>query len=91
MNHRKRKMLTPTQHLDLGRTLKRANALLLDAARYCRIYGRLADHLYDCADALVKPRAFLEKRLIEEVGGEGELVNGVPCRDVYFGMEADDG
>ena len=85
----KRKMLTPAQHVDLGRTLKRANALLLDAARYCRIYGRLADHLYDCADALVKPRAFLEKRLIEEVGGEGELVNGVRCRDVYLGVEGE--
>jgi hypothetical protein len=33
----KRKMLTPAQHVQLGRTLKQANALLLDAARYCRI------------------------------------------------------
>ena len=82
---KKRKMLTPAQHLELGRTLKQANALLLDAARACRIYGRLSDHLYDCADALVKPRSFLEKRLIEEMGGESATVDGVPVRDCYFG------
>jgi hypothetical protein len=31
------------------------------------------------------PRAFLEKRLIEQVGSEDALVEGVPARDVYFG------
>jgi hypothetical protein len=89
-----KRVLTPAQHIHLGRTLKHANALLLDAARYCRIYGRLADHLYDCADALVKPRSFLEKRLIEEVGDDA-LISGVHVRDVYFGntsaMEEVDG
>ena len=69
--------------------LKRANALLLDAAKMVRVYGRLADHLYDCADALVKPRAFLEKRLIDEVGANA-MVEGIHVRDCYFGSEMEE-
>jgi hypothetical protein len=76
---------SPADHVELGAMLKRARALLLDAAKMVRVYGRLSDHLFDAADALCAPRSFLEKRLIDEVGGEDVLVEGVHVRDVYFG------
>jgi hypothetical protein len=33
----------------------------------------------------MSPRAFLEKRLIEQVGSEDAMVEGVRVRDCYFG------
>ena len=82
----RRKTLTPQEHVELGAILKRARRLLHEAGAMCRPYGQLAQDLFDLADrGLMSPRAFLEKRLIEQVGSEDALVEGVPARDVYFG------
>jgi hypothetical protein len=40
------------------------------------------------ANSLTAPRAELERKLIEAVGEDGE-VEGVRCRDIYFGEVAD--
>jgi hypothetical protein len=89
-----RKTLTAQEHVELGQTLKRARALLLDAAGMTRRYGRLSIQLYDAADSLTSPRAWLEQRLIADFG-EDALISGVHVRDVYFGntsaMEEVDG
>jgi hypothetical protein len=51
----------------------------------CRPYGKLAQQLFDLADrGLMTPRAFLEGKLIEQVGEDG-VVDGVRVRDCYFG------
>jgi hypothetical protein len=85
----KRGKLTPQEHVELGLVLKQARALIHEAARMTRMYGRLSRELYDAADALMKPRAWLTQRLIEDVG-DG-LVEGVPAREVYFGeLERED-
>ena len=76
--------LTPAQHVELGATLKHARRLLLEAAGMCRGYGRLSAQLFDAADALTAPRAWLEARLVEQVG-EDAMIAGVHCREVYFG------
>jgi hypothetical protein len=82
---RRKTGLSPEEHIELGLTLKRARALLLEAGRMTRCYGRLSDEFYQIADSFMMQRAWLEKRLIEQVGDR--LVEGVPARDVYFGME----
>jgi hypothetical protein len=83
---RKQRGLSPADHVELGQTLKRARNLLLEAGAMCRPYGQLAQDLFDLADrGLMSPRAFLEKRLIEQVGSEDATVEGVRVRDVYFG------
>jgi hypothetical protein len=43
--------------------------------------------LYDAADVLMKPRAWLTERLIEEVGNERAMVD---VREVYFGELAEE-
>jgi hypothetical protein len=81
----KKRGLTPEEHVELGRLLKRARRLLHEAGAMCRPYGQLAGDLFDLADrGLMSPRAFLEKRLIEAVGEDG-VVDGVRVRDCYFG------
>jgi hypothetical protein len=86
--------LTPAEHLELGRLMKRNILGLQDAAKLARCYGRLSDELYDCADMLMRQRNWLEKRLIEAVGANA-MVEGVHVREVYFGnvraMEESDG
>jgi hypothetical protein len=81
----KRKTLTPIEHVELGATLKRARQLLLEAAGMTRRYGRLSTQLYDVADSLTSPRAWLEQRLIADFGADA-MVEGIHCRDVYFGQ-----
>jgi hypothetical protein len=81
--------LTPEQHVALGAKLKDARRLLLEVAAMCRCYGQVSQDLFDIAN-LIGPRHQLETRLIEEVGREG-MVEGVHCRDVYFGeVEVED-
>jgi hypothetical protein len=75
--------------LELGRTLKRARALLLEAGIACRCYGKLARQFYDLADGLTAPRSWLEKVLISEVG-EDALISEVHVRDIYFGCEKEE-
>jgi hypothetical protein len=82
----KNRGLSPSAHIELGRTLKRARELLLEAGMATRCYGKLSRGLFDAADALTEPRAWLEKVLIDAVG-EDAMVEGVHCRDVYFGSE----
>jgi len=84
----KSKGLSPAEHVELGRDLKHARALLLDAAATCRCYGKLSHQLYDLADTLTVPRSWLERVLIEAVGADA-MVEGVHCRDVYFGELAE--
>jgi hypothetical protein len=76
------KGLTPAEHVEVSRLLKRARNDLLEAAMMCRCYGKLSDQLAEIADGL--PTGWLEKRLIEAVGADGQ-VEGVHVRDVYFG------
>jgi hypothetical protein len=83
---RKQQGLTPSEHVALGLTLKRADALLVEAAKTTRCYGRLSEHFYDAANALMSQRSWLERRLIDQVG-EDAMVAGKHVRDVYFGME----
>jgi hypothetical protein len=71
--------LTLEEHRELGSTLKEARRLLLEAAAMSRVYPGLSRQFYDLADALMSPRAELERRLIALVSDE-EWV-----REVYFG------
>lgn len=71
--------LTTQEHRELGATLKEARRLLLEAAALSRIYPGVSRELFDAADGLISPRAFLERKLIEAVGDD-EWV-----RAVYFG------
>jgi hypothetical protein len=80
--------LTPAEHVELGSLLKRARHDLLEAGALCRGYGRLSAQLFDIADSLTSPRAWLEARLVEAVG-EDATVEGVHVRDVYFGTMED--
>jgi hypothetical protein len=80
----KHKALSPAEHVELGALLKCARNDLLSAAMMCRPFGKLSQQLLDTADAL--PRAWLEQRLVELVGADA-MIEGVHCRDVYFGME----
>jgi hypothetical protein len=82
----KKRALTPAEHVELGAILKRARRLLHEAGAMTRPYGRLSQVFFDIADrGLMTPRAFLERKLIEQVGGENVLVEGIAARDVYFG------
>ena len=83
------KGLSPTQHIELGRTLKRARELLLEAGMATRCYGKLSRGLFDAADGLTEPRAWLEKVLIDAVGEDAQ-VDGVHVRDCYFGSEMEE-
>jgi hypothetical protein len=89
----KSKGLSPAEHLELGRLLKRNIRGLQDAAKLARCYGRLSDELYDAADLLMRQRSWLEKRLIEDVGTDA-TISGTHVKEVYFGnvsaMEAED-
>jgi hypothetical protein len=76
--------LTVDEHLDNGRKLKLAVRLLRDVAATCRCYERQSRQLEDAANALTAQRGWLEARLIEAVGPDA-MVEGVPCREVYFG------
>ena len=82
----KNRGLSPAQHVELGRTLKHARQLLLEAGMATRCYGKLSRRFFDAADALTEPRAWLEKVLIDAVG-EDAMVAGTHVRDVYFGSE----
>jgi hypothetical protein len=68
--------------------LKRARALLLDAAAETRCYERLSRQLIDAANGLTAQRGWLEARLIEAVGADA-MVEGTHVRDVYFGQMED--
>jgi hypothetical protein len=85
----KSKGLSPSEHVALGRLLKRAIRDLQDAARLARVYGRLSDELFDAADGLMRQRGWLERRLVEAVGADA-MIEGVHRRDVYFGIEVED-
>jgi hypothetical protein len=86
----KSKGLSPSEHVALGNLLKRARRELHEAGAMCRCYGQLSEQLFDLADrGLMSPKAWLEKRLIEQVG-EDALVEGVRARDVYFGPLLDE-
>jgi hypothetical protein len=88
---RARMGLTPTEHRQVGRLLKRARRDLLEASAITRCYERLSRQLSDVGNGLMAQRGELERKLIDAVG-EGGMVEGVPCRDVYFGeMEEVDG
>jgi hypothetical protein len=76
--------LSPTEHVECGALLKDARNNLLLAAGLCRCYGKLSRELGDAADGLMAQRAWLEKRLIDAVGGDA-MVNGIHVRDCYFG------
>jgi hypothetical protein len=86
--------LSLSEHLEVGRLLKRARRDLLDAAAIIRNYDRLSRQLSDAANGLMAIRGELERKLIDAVGENGS-VEGVHVRDVYFGnvsaMEAVDG
>ena len=76
--------LTPQEHLELGALLKEAHTDLLLAAKKTHCYGRLSSQLRDIAESFMSQREWLERRLIDAVGVDG-VVDGVHCRDVYFG------
>jgi hypothetical protein len=76
--------LTAQQHRELGAVLKEARRLLLEAGAPTRCYRGVSQELFEIADSLMSPRAFLEKRLIELVGDDAQ-VEGVHVRDCYFG------
>jgi hypothetical protein len=81
--------LTPEDHVKLGLLLKRARRLLHQASGMCRCYTRISQDLYDIGN-LIGRRHQLETRLIAEVGADA-LVEGMHCRDVYFGeVEVED-
>jgi hypothetical protein len=80
--------LSLEEHVAVGAKLKRARALILDCAAEVRCYERLSHNLSNMANSLTAPRAELERKLIEAVGEDGE-VEGVRCRDIYFGEVAD--
>jgi hypothetical protein len=76
--------LTAQEHRELGATLKEARRLLLEAAAQSRYYRNISRQLFEIADALMGPRAELERKLIEAVGEEG-MVEGIGVREIYFG------
>jgi hypothetical protein len=63
--------LTAQEHLELGSVLKEARRLLLEAAAQSRYYRNISRQLFEIADALMGPRAELERKLIEAVGENG--------------------
>ena len=82
----RKKSLTPAEHVELGALCKRIR-------RDCHVAagmtgGKLRQQFLDLADAI--PRGWLEERLVELVGIDGE-VDGIRVRDVYREeMEASD-
>jgi hypothetical protein len=71
--------LTAQEHRELGATLKEARRLLLEAGALTRCYRGVSAELFEIADSLISPRAFLERKLIEAVGDDDWV------REVYFG------
>jgi len=86
---KQRNRLTPAQHIELGSLLKAAQRNLETAAMLTRRFGRLSQELFELSDRLTGPRSFLERCLIQQVGDDA-MVDGVHCRDVYFGLEVED-
>ena len=82
------KALTPQEHREVGALLKEAHTNLLIAAKLTRGYGRLSAELAEIADSFMAQRAWLERRLIEQVGADA-TVEGTHVRDVYFGSMED--
>jgi hypothetical protein len=77
--------LTAEEHRELGATLKEARRLLLEAGAITRgCYPGVSRGLFDIADGLISPRAYLERQLIALVGDD-EWV-----REVYFGEFAEE-
>ena len=68
---RARICLTLAEHRQVGAMLKRARALLLDAAAITRCHDRLSRQLSDAANGLMAQRGELERKLIEAVGADG--------------------
>ena len=83
---RARMGLTLAEHREVGAMLKRARALLLDAAAITRCHDRLSRQLSDAANGLMAQRGELERKLIDAVGADA-MVEGVHVREVYFGPE----
>ena len=83
---RARMGVTLAEHRQVGAMLKRARRDLLDAAAITRCHDRLSRQLSDAANGLMAQRGELERKLIDAVG-EDAMVDGVPCREVYFGPE----
>jgi hypothetical protein len=75
------KRLSPSEHAELGRLLKRARQLLLDAAQLAKPHPTISQGLFDAANALTVQRSFLETRLMEQGASRDE------ARDCYFGPE----
>ena len=76
--------LTLSEHREVGRMLKRAHRLFLDAAAIVRCYHRRSRQLDEIAAGLRSQRGSLAQKLREQVGEDG-MVEGVPVREVYFG------
>jgi hypothetical protein len=77
---KRHKDLTAQDHLALGHRMKQVRRLLHESAGMTR--GKLSAQFLDLADAL--PLGWLERRLVELVGADGE-VDGVPVREIYRG------
>jgi hypothetical protein len=83
----KRKGLSPSQHVELGRTIKRIRRALHEAGAVTRVWGfTFAQQFFDLADAI--PVAKLERKLVEECGAG--MVDGIPATDVYRGEEMEE-
>jgi hypothetical protein len=76
--------LSVEEHLAIGRMLKRARRLLLDAAQLAKGYPTISQGLFDAANALTVQRSFLETRLMEQGASRDE------ARDCYFGELAEE-
>jgi hypothetical protein len=82
----KNRGLSAQEHVEVGALMKEVRTDLLILARKVRCYGKLSQQFVDLADAL--PTGWLETRLVELVGADGE-VDGISVRDIYRGvMEA---
>jgi hypothetical protein len=86
---RARMGLTLEEHIEAGRKLKRVVRLLHDVGAMTRCYERLSTQLNDAANGLMAQRGWLERKLIEQVGPDA-MIEGVHCRDVYFGSEMEE-
>ena len=81
---RARMGLTPEEHVEAGRRLKRAVRDIFEVAHIARNYERTSQQLSDAANGLMAQRGWLERKLIEQAGADA-MVEGVHVRDVYFG------
>jgi hypothetical protein len=76
------KGLSAQEHIEVGALIKETRTNLLILANKTRCYGRLSTQFLDLADAL--PIGWLETRLVELVGADGE-VDGIRVRNIYRG------